>query len=236
MNTPMRWFGGWMPAILTGAVLQSLAPLHLQAATWDLTADFSAVDNPNGSWSYGWSQGLAGPLNLYGSRVDLYWGTVLYSAQDAYGNYCPDISQNDAIHSMYGVEPGQVALHPGNFGEVSVARWTSPVAGTVSVSGEFGAGNFGVMSYHVAVNGSLVQEWINDPATEPFLFTTSVAPGSTIDFVVGSDINYTGGSTPLRATIRTLAVPEPTSMLAGALLLLPFGASALRMARKRRQA
>ena len=32
--------------------------------------------------------------------------------------------------------------------------------------------------------------------------------------------------------ISLVAVPEPTTMIAGALLLLPFGASTLRMLRK----
>jgi hypothetical protein len=36
--------------------------------------------------------------------------------------------------------------------------------------------------------------------------------------------------------ISLTAVPEPTTMIAGALLLLPFGASTLRMLRKRRAA
>jgi hypothetical protein len=36
--------------------------------------------------------------------------------------------------------------------------------------------------------------------------------------------------------IQILAVPEPTTMIAGALLLLPFGASTLRILRKRQMA
>jgi hypothetical protein len=36
--------------------------------------------------------------------------------------------------------------------------------------------------------------------------------------------------------IQILAVPEPTTMVAGALLLLPFGASTLRLLRKNRTA
>ena len=38
------------------------------------------------------------------------------------------------------------------------------------------------------------------------------------------------------ASINISAVPEPTTMIAAALLLLPFGASALRMLRKSRKA
>jgi hypothetical protein len=40
----------------------------------------------------------------------------------------------------------------------------------------------------------------------------------------------------MTATFQVTAVPEPTTMIAGALLLLPFGASTLRMLRKSRKA
>ena len=38
-----------------------------------------------------------------------------------------------------------------------------------------------------------------------------------------------------RSGVRVRLVPEPTTMIAGALLLLPFGASTLRMLRKSRK-
>jgi hypothetical protein len=50
-----------------------------------------------------------------------------------------------------------------------------------------------------------------------------------VDKAIGSYNGSAWGFTPL-------AVPEPTTMIAGALLLLPFGASTLRMLRKNRTA
>jgi hypothetical protein len=57
----------------------------------------------------------------------------------------------------------------------------------------------------------------------------SVAPWTSLNngWDKASDINVQVFGTP---------VPEPTTMIAGALLLLPFGASTLRMLRKSRKA
>ena len=41
------------------------------AQYWDLTADFSMETNPNGPWSFGWTDNLASELHPY----DLLWGT-----------------------------------------------------------------------------------------------------------------------------------------------------------------
>jgi hypothetical protein len=45
-----------------------------------------------------------------------------------------------------------------------------------------------------------------------------------------------GDGIPFNVNIQSEPVPEPTTMIAGALLLLPFGASMLRMLRKSRMA
>ncbi|MBA7481860.1 hypothetical protein ES707_17337 [subsurface metagenome] len=43
-----------------------------QATTFDVADDFSATNNPNGVWSYGWSSTLTSALNLYPNhcRID----------------------------------------------------------------------------------------------------------------------------------------------------------------------
>ena len=46
----------------------------------------------------------------------------------------------------------------------------------------------------------------------------------------------TSGTTFTVSQIQLVPIPEPTTMIAGALLLLPFGASTLRMLRKTRTA
>lgn len=73
-----------------------------------------------------------------------------------------------------------------------------------------------------------------------FAAAAAVNPGQTIDFLVQSPLHgwasaFGGVIDETTATVRVLApVPEPTTMIAGALLLLPFGASTLRVFRKNR--
>jgi hypothetical protein len=52
---------------------------------------------------------------------------------------------------------------------------------------------------------------------------------------IGDTGGVSSGSVDINS-ITVSAVPEPTTMVAGALLLLPFGASALRILRKKRAA
>ena len=70
--------------------------------------------------------------------------------------------------------------------------------------------------------------------TEYFTATTT---SEMLQFQDLSYLNYSGynGSTPWGAVIGNVvlsAVPEPTTVVAGALLLLPFGMSTLRILRK----
>ena len=62
-------------------------------------------------------------------------------------------------------------------------------------------------------------------------FTSGV---NTLDFIVNNASGASGNPVGLRVEMTgTAAVPEPTTMVAGALLLLPFVASTLRMLRRR---
>ena len=64
-----------------------------------------------------------------------------------------------------------------------------------------------------------------------------VALGDMTVYWVGLEIGDGGPAAPASANIGSITVvPEPTTMIAGALLLLPFGASTLRMLRKTRTA
>ena len=56
----------WM-AICLAANLCLAAPL-----TYDVAADFSAINNPNGAWRYGWSSTLTSAFNLYPNHGNIY--------------------------------------------------------------------------------------------------------------------------------------------------------------------
>ena len=55
----------WLVTALTVMVSPAFAE------SWDLTADFSTETNPNGPWTFGWTDELGGELNPY----NLLWGT-----------------------------------------------------------------------------------------------------------------------------------------------------------------
>jgi hypothetical protein len=88
-------------------------------------------------------------------------------------------------------------------------------------------------------------EWTSNPSSNPFLtpgqkskvigFSSLIGPT-----FGGAQASDTSPPSPWDATTAGSAVPtpvpEPTTMIAGALLLLPFGASTLRILRKNRAA
>ena len=59
---------------------------------------------------------------------------------------------------------------------------------------------------------------------------------STGGYYDAANANLGNGATLTEVTLTLTAVPEPTTMIAGALLLLPLGASTLRILRKSRMA
>jgi hypothetical protein len=107
-----------------------------------------------------------------------------------------------------------VNLHPGPSGELAVARWIAPTAGTYVISGAFrGNDTVGTTTdVHVLHNATqLVNESIQGfDVTRPFSQTVFLAAGDRVDFAVGTGGNgFFNDSTGLSAIIS--AVPEPSS-------------------------
>ncbi|MCJ7693535.1 MAG: FG-GAP repeat protein, partial [Sedimentisphaerales bacterium] len=190
-----------------------------QATTFDVAADFSATNNPNGVWSYGWSSTLTSALNLYPDKgkldptinIDVWfdWGVL--------SSYSPNVAHNptESINNDHWTitwQPWQFSLHPGDSGEYSHARWTAPDAGTIDIASTFTGIDhyFGTTTdVHVLHNGiSLFNGMVNGFGnTSSFSTTVSVCMGDIIDFAVGygSNQTHTCDTTALAATI----IPEP---------------------------
>lgn len=206
-----------------------------RASVWNLAADYSVVSNPNGAWTYGWEPGTSpnGALTQYNTvRSGVQW----YDSSHASGDYTPTVWLNNTGSTSYGVPSGDVSLHPGWDNSFSVVRWTSPIAGQVSVTGLFGAGDIGPMSYYISVGGTTTQSWLTDSVTENFAFNQVVSVGETIDFLVGASIGGGNayGNTPLEVTISSVtAVPEPSTW---AMLILGFAGIGFMAHRRRRAA
>jgi hypothetical protein len=196
---------------LFGAVLFLLAlPVATNAAirVYDLTADFSAFQNPNSVWSYGWSE----------SRGSTFYLTTSRGRADTYGRLVGWIPYDDIISPAYAVtdwnSPGEfipagtVNLHPGPIGENTVIRWTAPFAGRCTIQGSFWGNNFvGPTSTDVAILHGAAEIFAGEINSYDvplnFSLTVRVNAGDTIDFTVGfgSNGNYSNDATGISATI-----------------------------------
>jgi hypothetical protein len=216
-NSSLRLVKRGFSEVLTGvksacAVLLLLLIMStpaICATTWDVTNDFSNTLNPNGAWTYGWQSAgqLGGTFTLSSLSSNAWWGAG-----------STNFWKNTSGEYQYGIAAGEVSQHPGEQGQFNVVRWTSPMAGTVTVSGSFGAGHSGSMSYYVYVNESLTSIWLNEADTKAFDFTTAVSIGDTIDFIVGVGNSGWGyGNTPLHATISSVPIPGAVWLFAPAL-------------------
>lgn len=185
-----------------------IATPAVYATTWNIQNDFSITSNPNGAYSYGWVPSPGGEFSVYdktdegisgceGIVIDWHSSSITWSRG-------PVVAKNiTSSSSCNGIQPGEVNIHPGPDGQFSVIRWTSPVAGIISINGYFGAGDSGIMSYFIYKDGTIPIFTIHQASGDgPFSLVEDVSVGSTIDFMVGEGFYY--GSTPLHAEITAL--------------------------------
>jgi hypothetical protein len=200
-------------------VLESLEGRCVPSTTvYDAAADFSATDNPNGAWSYGWSHTLGGGFILYTDhRAGIPGLDSWLGDQAPDGN--PSLAHNGTDHVIIATtppgiiwQPGQLSLHPGPNGEYSLIRWTAPAAGVIAVNATFSGIDAvggtttdvhvlhqGLSQFDGRVNGYL--------AATSFTGNLTVARGDTVDFAVGygTDHTFYYDTTALAATISYTA-------------------------------
>ena len=221
MNKPLK--------TVLGVVSLSLAiPVGAYAITYDPATQFDKANNPSllGPWDYGSETSLGASFTDY---------TTAFSSAgiDAWGF---SVSVPDVVHNPTGslisvgsvnIPAGQVALHPGALGEVSIFRFTVPSSGLYDISGSYsGLDSFEVgttTDVHVLKNNvSIFDGVVNSafsggvPGAGPSfsLLSLSLLSTDTIDFAVGfsgskSDTSNGFDTTGLNVTITTAAVPEP---------------------------
>ena len=218
-----------MKKLFLGALLGFAALLQVGSAgavTYNAAADFSAVSNPNGSWSYGYSSALGGVFTGFASTTANLFGIVTpgVSVWGVAPGVAPMVFENTTASPLVAVTSiniasGQLALHPGSLGEFAVVRWTAANAGSVLLSSVFSGIDLygGSTDVHVLLNGVSIFNSFNNGigAISSFASTLSVFQGSTIDFVVGygQNLNFFNDATGLLANITTVAVPEPSFLL-----------------------
>jgi len=115
----------------------------------------------------------------------------------------PCITHNGTDRTIRGLgitwRPGQLGLHPGEKGEVSVLRWTAPSTGSVKVAATFKSiAKRATTDVHVLHNGkSIFDNKINigTPSTATYSGTLSVQRGDRLDFAVGFGNGHYGADT-----------------------------------------
>ncbi|MHB9036890.1 MAG: carboxypeptidase-like regulatory domain-containing protein [Armatimonadota bacterium] len=145
--------------------------------------------NPNGEWSYGYTEGLGGTFATYptpGTVSD--WLILWYSTNtDICGNVNKNISsvahQEDTwTHGMYW-DPGTLCLmsNAGDVDRKTVARWTAPYPLTTHISARFTGQNH--------LDGSSSDVYIlHNSQTNPEVYA-----GTVLGFIGRAANNYTDG-------------------------------------------
>jgi hypothetical protein len=156
---------------------------------WDVSADFSASQNPSGVWSYGWGADLT-DFTLYDKT---YYNTGIYSPFWYYHTdgltKGPFVWENMLFWS-YGIAPGKVAQHPRSDLWAKI-RWTSPMEGMISVIGTIGQGGGKAGDLWIVKNGTDVlfsrdETAVNETVNLTMESAVPVSIGTTIDFVHGA--------------------------------------------------
>ena len=226
-----------------GVACACLLGTAAQATTYDPTTGYAAAwaagNNPAGDWSYGWSVGVADPLNLFSSRVSGPDGANQEGWIDPAVNCCfasPAVSYNNGP----AFDDGNVAQAANQIDMVSSVFqnlttdvvFTAPTAGAYVLSGDFTGDQRGIgVNVFVLDDGATIfsSSVTSFGQITPFNGTLNLAAGDSIRFAVQQG----GGNqnTGLDVTLTTAGVPEPT---AWAMMILGFfGVGRLLRARRR---
>ena len=195
-------------------------------SVFDVAADFSRSDNPNGVWSYGWSLHLGTPFVLSTDArvregIDSWRGNRVADGNP--GAYHNGTGSAIVLGGTALYDSGQFGLHPGPSGEYGVVRWTAPASGRVSLASEFvGQDLLGtttdahILHNNVHVFDSLI-EGLGSSASLNIEIMMLV--GDTLDFAIGFGRNgsYFNDSTGLAARITLndglAPIPEPSTFI-----------------------
>jgi hypothetical protein len=181
---------------------------------YNASADYSSTSNPNGVWSYGWTQSRGATFNLFPNQTPVsgmyIWTSTCCGAQagppgDGYNETGASITVGTVT-----VPAKTLWFSPGPDDENSVIRWTAPANGTYQIKAVFWGDDFvGPTSTNVAVlhNGATLYvsyvTGFGPSSDQSYTGTVRVNAGDTVDFTVGygTDGNYGYDSTGVSAVI-----------------------------------
>jgi hypothetical protein len=190
------------------SLLLVLCPMVSHGQAWNLVNDFSATENPNGAWAFGWRATATEPFILYTDtspypactpdpnvhiwcyKLDLTYLTV-------------GKNSNSHVWSCNGCDypANTVWFHPGPT-QQSVVRWTAPSDMPVVLVAHFLALDTGSSLVHVYHNASELFS-----ATLPYLgamadysLATTCQAGDIIDIAIDA-ISFTDDSVALDVVV-----------------------------------
>lgn len=176
----------------------------------DLTTDFSETSNPNGAWTFGYTLGIpggdAGAFTAFTTTSEIATDVLSWidPTHQVLGDPCVYRNGSAAVFAD-GIQPGDVALHPGNAGEYAIARWTVPSAGTYAVSVQFKEGDTGDTNGLFLHNGAVLVTEESTSTNALHELVVQAAAGDTLDVAVGNKGDFLDDSTPVVFTIRSSA-------------------------------
>jgi hypothetical protein len=201
----------------------AIIPIASAQSMFNLAADFSASQNPNGAWSFGWMAPSNSIFNLYPTHVAAYglgldeWHGPF---QNDNGTSPPDVVSNptDAPFTVSDTTwlPHQITFHPGEQGERSVIRWTSPFAGPASLAAVFeGRSGFATSEIEIYQNSTLLFSGsvLGTGAASHISFATNLVfqVGDPIDFRVNyGNGDWASDTTQIGVVITPAPQPQPS--------------------------
>lgn len=215
------------PAIVLLGLL--VATSSVQATTFNASAEFSAIYNPSGVWSYG----TVGDRNAQVRTFQAYAEASNFSGLDYWYNTQGQVaynSTNNPITSNTVTWPAStLSIVNTAASHASVVRFTAPIAGTYDISGSFFTlSSVGLSDVGIVTNYDTLFTSENRSAglfgaagltgTASFSVKVFLERSDTVDFAVGGRYLDERGYTGLEAVAA--AIPEPNGYL---LMLLGLG-------------
>jgi hypothetical protein len=172
------------------AVWAGLAGVPAFGQTWDATADYSATQNPNGAWRYGWSTALPGPLTIYPNADVTNIGGERWVDYSIMALGTPSVVHYGPSSTGQCSPPG-LTMHPGPQNQFSHCLWTAPVSGTYSIQASFTALDTGGPHGYVLKNGNAIGEsLLREGVEKDYSFSAvAMAAGDTIDVATGVGVD-----------------------------------------------
>ena len=214
---------------------------HSSAAVFDLGADFSSIENPNGRWQYGYSATLSLATNefrLMGLAATNYpisfWHP--WSTNNSGDGYYPYVACNPSTNTLtdptsgWAARADEVAMEASSSGQYSMVRFVAAQAGVYRLEAAFAGIHFRLSStdVHILINttpifAADIDGYGGDPAFHAIVGTQPSASysgllhlqaGDILTFAVGygKDGTHYNDTTGLFVHLESPAAPLITAV------------------------